>query len=141
MAFLCVVCNPNLITNQFAYVSFRDGLNRPIFLFLNASAQSSFNMCSSTSTTATTGFFYDSGGPSFSHGNNENVLFPDLSLPGCVTGLTMTFTQMSLESCCDRLRIYDGTSAAGTLIGTYTGSTLPPVINSTTGSIFLNFHF
>ena len=105
--------------------------------FLSSNAQS-FNMCSTASSNSASGTFYDSGGQFGNHNNNENCTFL-ISPTGCVSNLSMSFTSMSLESCCDRLRIYDGTSASAPLIGTYTGNSLPPTINSTSGSLFFRF--
>jgi Zn-dependent metalloprotease len=93
-----------------------------------------FNLCAGTSSTSSTsGTLYDSGGPSGSYMNGENCQF--LINPGCSGTVTATFSQFSMESCCDYLRIYNGTTTASPLLGTYNGTTIPPTINASSGKM------
>ena len=86
------------------------------------------------------GNFVDSGGTTGSYSNNENT-----TTTICPTNVgdlvTVTFTSFSMESCCDNLKIYDGNSTAATLLGTYTGTTLPPTYTSTAANGCLTFLF
>ena len=86
------------------------------------------------------GNFVDSGGTAGSYSNNENI-----TTTICPTNagdlVTVTFTSFSMESCCDRLRIYDGSTAAAPLLGTYTGTTLPPTYTSSAANGCLTFVF
>jgi gliding motility-associated-like protein len=86
------------------------------------------------------GNFVDSGGASGSYSNNENittVICP--TNPGEL--VTVTFTSFSTENNWDFLRIYDGNSTAATLLGTFTGATLPPSFTSTAANGCLTFNF
>ena len=86
------------------------------------------------------GNFVDSGGATGSYSNNENTT--TTICPTNSTDLvTVTFTSFSMESCCDSLRIYDGNDTSGTLLGTYTGTTLPPAYTASTASGCLTFVF
>jgi hypothetical protein len=51
----------------------------------------------------------------------------------------VTFTQFATESNRDFVRVYDGVDATAPLLGTYSGSSLPAALLSTTGSVFITF--
>ena len=62
---------------------------------------------------------------------------------GSADCVQLSFTSFGTESCCDRLIIYDGNSAAGSVLGTYAGTTNPGAITTTGasgGCITLFFH-
>ncbi len=83
------------------------------------------------------GLFYDSGGASGNYANNENFTYTI-----CATGgqcVRVSFTSFNIESGYDYLYIYNGPSTASPLIGTYTGTTSPGVITSTTGCLTFRF--
>ncbi|MCW1149218.1 gliding motility-associated C-terminal domain-containing protein [Flavobacterium lacisediminis] len=86
------------------------------------------------------GNFIDSGGVTGNYANNENI-----TTVICPTNsgelVTVTFTSFNTESGWDFLRIYDGNSTAGTLLGTYTGTTLPPTFTASTSNGCLTFNF
>lgn len=84
------------------------------------------------------GTFYDSGGAGGNYGNNQNLTY---TLCSSQSGqcLQMNFTSFDLENNFDFLRIYDGPNTLGTLLGTYTGATLPPTVTSSTGCLTFNF--
>ena len=88
------------------------------------------------------GNFYDSGGSGGSYSLSEDLTTTFSASNG--GQVQMTFTSFDIEdnaSCSwDYLRIYDGTSTAGTLFGTYCGTTSPGTITSTTGSLHFVFH-
>ena len=66
--------------------------------------------------------------------------------PPQATTVTLDFTEFDLGrvgfegSIFDFVEVYDGTSAAATSLGKYSGSTLPRAITSTGGSLFVKFH-
>jgi PKD repeat protein len=98
-----------------------------------------FNMTNGTITTCT-GDFYDSGGPAGAYQNNENytmTFYP--STPGAM--IRFVFTSFSTEPGYDYLRIYNGTSAAATLIGTYNGTTGPGTVTANNAAGALTFNF
>ncbi len=53
--------------------------------------------------------------------------------------LLLTFTAFATESGYDYVTIYDGISTSGRLLGTYSGTTLPPRLVATSGAFFIRF--
>lgn len=90
-------------------------------------ANTTFNLCitSPPPPPVCGGMFYDSGGASGNYSNNENYTYVICPPPGQAASLL--FTQFNTESI-DDLIIYDGNSTAAPVIGTYSGTTLPPPI-------------
>ena len=80
---------------------------------------------------------YDTSGPLGNYLNNEayNMTY---SNPNGGT-VQLSFNSFNLENNYDFLYVYDGPSIASPLIGTYTGTTLPPTINSTASAITIRF--
>jgi|GEM_PF-1351574 len=96
-------------------------------------------LMNNTNVTLNTGNFYDSGGETGSHGTNQNftkTFFPDIA----TNKLQVAFTGFSLFSG-DQLRVYNGPNTSSPLLGTYTGSTLPPTLTSTHSTGALTFRF
>ncbi|MEO5644841.1 MAG: CUB domain-containing protein [Bacteroidia bacterium] len=83
------------------------------------------------------GTFYDVGGSAGNYANSENRSMTFVSNSGC--GIRFTFTAFLTETCCDRLYVYDGPSTASTLIGTYSGAALPPVLQSSGNALTFRF--
>ena len=97
-----------------------------------------YNMPSGTISTCT-GTFYDSGGSGTAYKNNENktVTF----CPATATDyLTITFTSFALDVNFDYLYVYDGSSTAAPLLGTYSANS-PGTVNSLTAGGCLTFKF
>ncbi len=93
---------------------------------------SSITTCGST--------LFDSGGSAGNYADNGDgtlTIFPATA----GAQVTITFTEFNTEACCDRLEIFNGNSVATPLLGTFAGTTLPPVITSTAidGSLTLRF--
>ncbi len=87
------------------------------------------NTCSGTS--------YDSGGSGSDYSSDEDVTTTFCSNTGdCIS---LNFTSFNIESGWDFLYIYDGPTTGSTLIGTYTGTTSPGTVFSSTGCITLRF--
>ncbi|WP_179020905.1 CUB domain-containing protein [Winogradskyella forsetii] len=84
--------------------------------------------------------FYDKAGQTTDYANNEvndiTTIFPDVA-GGIVT---VTFNSFDLVDAGDTLAVYDGDSAT-TLIGTYSGTTIPGPFTSTDPSGALTFVF
>ena len=81
---------------------------------------------------------YDNGGPNGDYSNScDATLTINPATPGAVIVLTGT---SSTESCCDYLRVYDGTSTSGTMLAEYKGSNLTVNCTSTSGPLTLHFH-
>jgi PKD repeat protein len=98
-----------------------------------------FNMNNETVTTCT-GNFYDSGGSTGQYANNEDftkTFYP--STPGSM--IRFTFNSFTTEANYDYLRIYNGTTTAAPLIGTYHGTTGPGTVTASNASGALTFNF
>ena len=104
----------------------------PDYYLVPASGTQTITTCSTT--------VYDNGGSS---GNYANSSYGSLTINPAVTGnyVALTFTSLSVETCCDYVRVYDGTSTSATLIGTYTslpGSTI--YATNTSGALTIYFY-
>ncbi len=110
-----------------------------IFLiFFVGSKSYAENICSSTSSTADTGTIYDSGGSGGNYSNYENCgfLIQPSSSPSTIS---LSFSQFSVDNSDDFLYVYDGTNTSGTLLGIFSGYSLPTTITATSGSLYLRF--
>ena len=97
-----------------------------------------FNMPTSGTIEITTcaGMLYDNGGPDANYSNNCNaiaVIHPGLN--GAMAHITGTY---DVENNWDYIYIYDGESASGNAIGTYTGTGSIDVV-STLGALTVKF--
>lgn len=85
--------------------------------------------------------FYDTGGPSGNYNNSANnvvTICPDT--PGDV--VVVLFNSFALENNFDFLSVYDGPNTSSALLGTFTGTALPPqMISSVTNGGCLTFQF
>lgn len=94
-----------------------------------------------TTPTITTcnGFFYDSGvGADYL----DNEAYTSTIYPAVAgNAIQAAFTGFSIENTYDFLYIYDGTSIAAPLIGTYTGTNSPGIVNATNIDGALTFRF
>lgn len=86
--------------------------------------------------TACTGTFTDTGGPTGNYGNNENYIFT-IDPPGS-SRVTVDFYSFGLDSG-DYLYIIDGADVTAPLIGAYTGTNSPGRITSSGGAITFKF--
>ncbi len=91
------------------------------------------------------GYFYDPGGPSAPYSNSQDFTMTfNPATPGAM--LKVVFTSFALEShtsCSyDYLKIYNGSSTAAPLIGTWCGTNSPGTIiaDNSTGSLTFVFH-
>jgi len=94
------------------------------------------------SETTCNSWFYDSGGQDFNYSNYENMT---LTFNPGTTGayIKVKFHVFDVESSTscnkDYLKVYDGTSTADPLLGTFCGNTLPDSMISTSASGALTF--
>ena len=91
-----------------------------------------FNQCN--------GVFFDSGGPA-SYSNNENYTITICSDSGDDTAIQLDFTFFDTQANADILTIYDGPDTDGALIGSYSGTNSPGVVQSTNSSGCLTISF
>ena len=82
------------------------------------------------------GTFLDPGGNG-NYGDRERRRYR-ISPTGART-VTLNFTAFNVENNYDYLRIYDGQDFRAPLIGSFTGTNLPPVITGTTGHLYFEF--
>ena len=109
--------------------------NQISFTLGNAGGSSA---CSGSSTlTAPTGTFDDGSLPASNYSNNLNCSW--LIQPIGASTVTLNFNRFAVDNIIDRVAIYDGVDFTAPLIGTYTGTTIPPTINSTGASLYMEF--
>lgn len=103
--------------------------NNPCNTIIPLSGNQTVNGCS--------GILFDDGGPNGNY--SDNSMSSVTIAPQGASSLTLTFTSFDFESGYDYLKIYDGTSSSGTLIGSFDGNSLPNggTINSSTGALFI----
>lgn len=88
------------------------------------------------SLTAISGNISDgSGMESYNNNTNCQWLISDSSQ----SQIILEFDDFKTESGFDFVSIYDGNSANGTLLGTFSGHNLPPVLTSNSGNMFIKF--
>jgi len=104
--------------------------------FLAEYYSSPTKFCSSNVTvTAQTGTIEDGSGPSYQYANNSNCRWT--IQPPEATQINITFTEFSTEPINDKVRIIDLVS--NTLVGEYSGSTLPAPLQINTSKVLVQF--
>jgi PKD repeat protein len=83
------------------------------------------------------GTFTDSGGSGANYANDERYF--TLIQPSNASSITLNFSSFSLEANWDYLYIYDGATNSAPLIGTYTGTSSPGTITSSSGALLIEF--
>ena len=81
--------------------------------------------------------FYDSGGASNNYSNYEDFTITHTVASGYQ--VKMSFNDFDLESGYDFLRVYDGPTTSSTLIGTYSGSSIPSDIIASGNELTVRF--
>jgi len=90
-----------------------------------------------TTITAASGNIYDTGGSTGNYVDDERVLW--LIQPTNASTISLNFSSFNVESGYDRLFIYDGDNLNASLIGSYTGVQSIGTINSSGGSLLIEF--
>jgi hypothetical protein len=90
-----------------------------------------------TTITTPTGNFYDSGGASGNYTNDERLLW--LFQPPGANSVALNFSSFSTEAGYDRMFIYNGATINAPLIGSYMGTNSPGNVNSSGGSLLVEF--
>jgi trimeric autotransporter adhesin len=122
-----VTCSGSTVASSSALVS----LSSNCSYLVPFSGSSTITTCSGT--------VYDNGGSAGSYSNSSNgtlVIYPGVA----GNYVNLNFTSFSVETCCDRLYIYDGTSTGAALIGTYTSSPGTIYATNASGALTLNFY-
>ena len=94
-----------------------------------------YNMSSRTVTDCN-GRLYDSGGKTGNYSDDENYTF--VIQPSGASSITLTTHAWDVENSYDFLKIYNGTSAAAPLLGSYSG-TSPGTVVANSGAVTLVF--
>lgn len=119
-----------LVTNSYG----ADSLTKTAYI----NVVNSFNMCSgTTSTAASSGALFDSGGASANYSSSENCNF--LISPACASSVTLNFSTFNTESGYDYLNVYNGTSTSAPLLLSADGSSIPASVTANSGSMFITF--
>ncbi|WP_343748308.1 N-acetylmuramoyl-L-alanine amidase [Fluviicola sp.] len=95
------------------------------------------NSPAQTTVSTATGTFTDSGGSTGNYSNDERKF--TLIQPANASSITLNFSSFSIEANWDYMYIYDGATNNAPLIGTYTGTTSPGTITSSSGALLIEF--
>lgn len=95
------------------------------------------NKFSSCATVACTDSIYDMGGPARNYYDNESYVYT--IAPTGTSKVRLTFSQMDLEVGYDSLYLYDGFNTSSPLLGAFSGTVIPGIINSTSPAITVKF--
>lgn len=87
--------------------------------------------------TNASGTLYDTGGANGNYGSDERTVWT--IAPSTLSTVSLQFSFFALENDYDKLYIYDGNTVNSPLIGSFTGSSLPPNIQSTSNAITIEF--
>ncbi|MBK7853281.1 MAG: PKD domain-containing protein [Bacteroidetes bacterium] len=112
-----------------------------VFLFfiqLQATAQGTYNICSITQTTDTSGTLFDTGGPTGGYQVTEDCSL--LVQPSCAVSITLNFTSFETESGFDFFTVYDGTTINDPQVLSADGNTVPGPVTCTSGSMLIVWH-
>ena len=106
-------------------------------LLLSITTYAGIAQCSGASTlTAGSGTISDGSGSNY-YSNSQNCSW--LIQPSSGGSITLDFTSFDTESGYDYVRVYDGNSAYSSLLGTYSGSSIPSSITSSGSSLYITF--
>jgi PKD repeat protein len=105
---------------------------------------SAFYSCSTTPATCTGNTLFITCNAFFDDGSDVNNYSDNLDCswviapPGAVS-VTLSFQEFNTEFDYDFVSVYDGLNSSGTLLGTFSGNTLPPDLTSNSGQMFIRF--
>lgn len=102
---------------------------------LKSSAQGVYLMCSTATTTDSTGTLFDTGGQNGDYQVNESCTL--LIQPSCAVSITLSFQSFATESGFDFFRVYDGTTVNDPELLEADGTTIPPNITASSGSMLI----
>jgi hypothetical protein len=96
-----------------------------------------------TTVSTCSGNFFDSGGPAGNYSETEDYTMTfNPGTPGALVKAVFTSFDLEEETSCnyDWLKVYDGPTTSGTILGTYCGSSIPGPFQSTTGPLTFQFY-
>jgi N-acetyl-anhydromuramyl-L-alanine amidase AmpD len=83
------------------------------------------------------GTFYDSGGANGNYASDERSVWVIQTAQGST--ITLQFTAFELEASFDKVLIYNGPNLNSPLLGSFTGNSIPPSIQSTGNTLTIEF--
>ena len=89
-----------------------------------------------TNLTAPSGTFSDGSG-AITYGNNSNCSW--LIQPASATAINLSFSVFNTELSYDGVLVYDGSNNSAPLLGQFSGTSIPSPVNSTGGSMYVEF--
>ena len=98
---------------------------------------SEFLMGAHSGSTLPSGIVLDSGGEENNYQDNEANSF--VIQPDCAKEIVLTIESLVTESCCDGLKVYDGTSQSATLLEEIKGTISSKVLTASSGAMLLVF--
>ena len=93
--------------------------------------------CDTTTLTKSTDTISDGSGNGL-YSNNSNCSW--LIQPPNASRITLNFLEFKTESNFDGVSIYDGIDTSGTLLGQFSGNTIPNAVVANSGSLYLEFN-
>lgn len=123
----------NLVAGGYTFNS-RQAVVRNIY---PPAASYPYNCSGTKSVTGITGTIEDGSGPN-DYSNNKDCLWL-IDPAETVTKIRLEFTSFSTQASSDVVTVYDGSTTAAPVLGTFSGSTLPPVLSSTGPVMLVRF--
>ncbi|HOY33186.1 MAG TPA: C10 family peptidase [Bacteroidales bacterium] len=96
-----------------------------------------YNCAGTKSISGITGTVEDGSGPG-NYTNNKDCFWL-IDPVETVTRITLTFTEFATEAGYDEVTVYDGSTTAATVLGTFSGTTLPANVVSTGPQMLIRF--
>ncbi len=93
--------------------------------------------CSGLTTLTTPSGTFSDGSGSNDYGNNSNCSW--LIQPINATSISLSFSSFSTEYLHDFVTVYNGSNNSCPVLGVFSGSSIPPLLETTGGSLFLTF--
>ncbi len=93
--------------------------------------------CSGTSTLTNASDNFDDGSGSAEYGNNSDCKW--LIQPSGAIDITLTLSAIDVESGYDYVTVYDGSTTSSSVLGNFTGTTIPSSVTSTGGAMLVHF--
>ena len=93
--------------------------------------------CTGASTLISRSGSFEDGSGNATYQNNSSCSW--LISPPNASDITLSFSRFNTEATNDVVKVYDGSTITAPLLGTYSGSTLPVSISSTSGTMLVTF--
>jgi hypothetical protein len=101
-----------------------------------------YSCTGSKTITTLEGTLEDGSGPANNYPANNDCYYlftPQATADDSINNISITFNRFSTETTNDLVTVYDGATTSAPVIGTYSGSSLPPTVTSTGNQLLLHF--